>query len=167
MGKKRQLGYSAQQIADGARARDKASQSTPRAVVDAFFPDRVLAGDLPLQPVTMSVIIALQKVGSGLLKTETVEELAMEDIAKALYIFTSPIAAVRQQISCGTFADAVDDLADQIPANLLPPIGKLLNAHLTEAFATAIPHGPKDRSDASSPFPPARTPEPGTVGSPP
>jgi len=167
MGKKSKiLGSSAEQITAVTKANRSASRSTPSAVVDAFFPERLLAGELPLMPVTMSVVIALQKVGSALLQKESADGLEMEDIARALYIMTTPIADVRKQIANGTFAAAVDALADSIPAALLAPIGQLLNAHLTAAFATAIPFGPS-KSDADSPFPPARTQEPGSAGSPP
>ena len=162
--KKKRLGYTPEQIAAGTKARNSASQSTPVAVVNAFFPECVLAGDLPLLPVTMSVVIALQKVGCKLLLSGDAKDLDMESIAQALYVMTTPIAEVRSRIGSGTFASAVDVLADSIPASLLAPVGQLLNKHLTDAFATAIPFGP-DKSDPSSPFPAARTQGPGSAGS--
>ena len=164
MGKKR-LGFSDKQIRAGAAARDRASKSTPKAVVDAFLPDQVLAGNLPLNPVTMSTIIALQKINSPLLKTEDASGLEIASIAEALYIMTQPIAMVRRLITTGGFPKAVEEMADCIPAALLAPIGELLNKHLTDAFSTAIPYGPKDRTDPSSPFPEGRTQGPATDGS--
>jgi hypothetical protein len=91
----------------------------------------------------------------------------MKDLADALFIMATPVAEVRSRIFDGSFDNAVAILADQVPANLLPALGKLLNKHLEAAFSAAIPYGPSDRSDANSPFPAARTPEPGTAGSPP
>ena len=163
MGKK--LGFSDKQIRAGAAARDRASKSTPKAVVDAFLPDQILAGNLPLNPVTMSTIIALQKINSPLLKTENASALDIASIAEALFIMTQPIVKVRGLIVSGGFRTAVDRMADEIPVALLPPIGELLNKHLPDAFSTAIPYGPKDRTDSSSPFPEGRTQGPATDGS--
>ncbi len=174
---KKTLGFSKAQVEAAAAHREKSTSSTPALVLNAFCPDEVRVGKLPLQPCTGAVIMQLQKIGSSLLKTEKSEEFNVEDIFAALFVMSQPIAHVRAltaiaeidpltgKIFRPRFDDAVFELAATIDAALLPQIGEILNAHLVAAFGTAVPHGQKVSRDPNSPFPTAPANSPGTAGS--
>lgn len=157
-----QNGFTPAQVEAADKARERSTQSTPTVVIDAFLPSRVMAGDVAFQPMTMSVIMALQRVGSGLLRADA--HFSMSDIANALWIMITPIADVRaalaQEPQPGVFpamARAVDAMTDSIPVNLIPKLGELLNARLVDAFKTAVPYGVDKSTGADGDFPAART----------
>jgi hypothetical protein len=158
------------QIAAAVGARDTAGPGTPLAILEAFFPDAARIGEITLQPVTLSVLMALQKIKSPLLIASA--DFAMEDIARATCILTAPIAEVRRLLgeraadgSFPRFDAVVALLADRIAAAEIKPLGVLLNRHLEDAFKNLLPHGVDKATDPDSPFPPARTQGPGTAGS--
>jgi hypothetical protein len=157
-------------IDTASAVRDSGGSKTPKAVLNAFAPDKIIAGDMELQPVTMSVMLQLQKLESGLLKTDA--DFSIRDIANALFVLTTPIKVVRDLLSHRApdgsfpkFAAAVDLMADEVPVKFLPQIGKTINRALTEAFSTLVPHGVEKGTNPDSPFPEARTPDPGMAGS--
>lgn len=162
--------FSAAQIAAAAKARDTAGPGTPLAVLEAFFPDTARIGQITLQPVTLSVLMALQKIGSSLLRAGA--DFSMGDIARATLILTAPIAEIRrllgERAADGTFPvfeATAELLADRIHASEIKPLGELLNRHLEDAFKNLLPHGVDKATAPDSPFPPARTQGPGTAGS--
>ncbi len=152
------FGATAEQVTAAVKARDYANSGTPKIVLNAFMPDQLTAANLPLQPVTMSVLVALEKVNSPLIKSDALPSIAT--VAEALYILVSPIDAVRNAIQTGALQKNVDALADTIPALYIPRLGKILNEYIADAFSTAIPHG-----DPGSPLAAARPQTPGSAGS--
>ena len=158
------------QIAAANRARDNGGSNTPKAVLGAFAPEMITAAGIALQPVTMATILMLQRIDSGLLKKDS--NFEVEDILRALVIFTHPIDATRALVarkradgSMPEFDDAVFDAAKSIPAASMLAIGEALNKALTTAFATMVPHGVGKDSPPDSPFPAAPTPGPDSAGS--
>jgi hypothetical protein len=141
-------GFSPEQVSAAVAARDKSTESTPRAVVNAFVPDQVMAGTLVLQPVTMSTILLLQKISSTVLKSDDADTFNLRDIASALFILTQPAPHVRMLIQSAELDSAVDALMDTVPAAVLPQLGALINAHIETAFSTAVPMGPKGGADS-------------------
>ena len=128
-----------QQIESANAARDKGSHRTPAVVLDAFLPERVMAGDIPLHPVTMSVIMALEKIESPFLGGKT--EIKYRHIAEALFVLTQPIGEVRRAIEEGTFAAGVNELADHLDMTVLSQAVPAISAHIAKSFETAIPYG--------------------------
>ena len=56
--KKKTGGFSRQQVAAAGKAQREASSRTPKAILAAYFPPDVTVGDITLQPVTMSELMA-------------------------------------------------------------------------------------------------------------
>ena len=168
--KRKPRSFSPAQIAAAVGARDTAGPGTPLAVLEAFFPDSARIGQIALQPVTLSVLMALQKIRSPLLVAH--QDFAMVDIARAACVLTAPIAEIRRLLGVRSadggfpeFEAVVELLADRIAASEIKPLGELLNRHLEQAFKNLLPHGVDKATDPDSPFPPARTQGPGTAGS--
>lgn len=154
------------QASAARQAQQSAGTKTPDRVLNAYFPTDVKVGDITFQPVTLSVIMALQKAAANVLKAENAHDFGARDIAGAVFILTQPIDQVRKLINAGKFDEAVDAMSDEIPAGLLGPLSEALNHHLTKAFETAIPYGEKKElgKSADSPFPEGRPPAPGSAG---
>jgi hypothetical protein len=112
----------------------KAALATLQAVLNPLSPEHAATGDLPLQPVTMSTILCLQKIRSGVIQSDDSKTFSMRDIANALFVLTQPIQHVRSLIACSEFEAAVDVFCDSIPASLLPKLGGAINTHIAAAF---------------------------------
>lgn len=134
----RTVGFSRKQVAAANAARDKSAHRTPSIILDAFLPERVQAGDIPLNPVTMSVIMVLEKINSPFLGGN---EIKYQHIAEALVVFTQPIANVRAALGNGTLPDLVNELADRLDMSVLAQAVPAIAAHIAKAFETAIPYG--------------------------
>ena len=129
----------AKQIKAARVALDKSSHSTPKVVLDAFLPTTEKAGGIKLNPVTMSVIMVLERIESPFLGGSS--EVTYRHIAEALFVLTQPIADTREVLSNDTFTAAVDSLADQIEMTVLLDAVPAISRHIGKAFETAIPYG--------------------------
>lgn len=136
---KRTVGFSSKQVKAANAARDKGTHRTPKVILDAFLPERVKAGNIPLNKINMSVIMCLEKIESPFLSDAV--QAKYRHVAEALYVLTQPIAQVRESLEAGTFNAGVNALADELDMNVLLQAVPAIRAHIDKAFATAIPYG--------------------------
>jgi hypothetical protein len=155
----RRSGFTAQ---DAALAKS-AGKGTPKAILDAFFPAKITAADLNIQPVSLVTFMALEKVGSPLADFgQSTKAIGAEDIATALVILTMPCATdadVEQLRAIAgdpeTIASLAWQVASRIPAAELIALGPKMTQRIQEGFATALPtKAPGD--SGTSPFPPSQ-----------
>ncbi len=163
-------GFTPAQIAAGNAAREKASNGTPAAVLAAFSPQAVIAGDYQLPPLTMSTLIELQKLRNPMIATSAEQAAAVSllDIARALFVLVTPVAEARRMIAQPgreEFDEAVNAMTDGIPPRLVPELAGIVERHIASAFDTVVPHGKGGGGDADSPFAPRPTPETASGGS--
>ena len=118
--------------------------TTPKAILDALFPEPVTVAGLRLQPVTALHYLALEKMSSPLVGDGP--EPTSEDLLVALLILSSTTAQVRQmlQLGSGGIAALAVDLAARFNARDLLGVVPVLVGHLNSAFATAIPVATKE-----------------------
>lgn len=160
----KQYGFTAAEVAAAKAAQGRSESSTPRAIVDAFAPDRTEIGGFTLQPCMASTIILLTKTGSALLKGDEAAEFPLEDVFRALFIFSRPIDEVRDIISRGGMEAAVHAITDIFPPAHIPALAAALNTRIVEAFSTLVPHGAKGEGEGSGNFPETPEAATGTAG---
>jgi hypothetical protein len=166
------VGFSREEVAAARASMQEQSTGTPKQVLDAFFPERITAHNLTLQPCTASTILALQKIESSFTRSDDPKSFPTEDIARCLFIFLVPIAEVRRLLGGSLFRNgarafpefdrAVETMCDRLDPDALVEFGPLLNAHIADAFSTAVPYRAKG---TGADFPQAPASGPASAGS--
>lgn len=154
-----------------AEAAKQVGNSTPRAILDAFFPPALRVADLQIQPANLATFMALEKIGSPLANfSDDQAPITAEDIARALVILTLPTASDDDLTRLRTLVGDPEALstvtwtvASRIPAAQLITLGPVLRDRIQSAFATAIPtRSPEDKGEG--PFPASQPVVPPTAG---
>jgi hypothetical protein len=138
-----------------------AKSTTPKAILDALFPDAVTVAGLRLQPFTSLHYLALERINSPLVG-ESAADPVCEDLLAALLILSSTPKTLREMLGFGQplFGQLTLDLAERVPINQLPGIIPLLKAHINTAFAPAVPTAAPDGE--VRPLAPASSSDPST-----
>ena len=161
-----QTGFSKRHVDAAIAARDRARAGTTKEVAIAL-----LADGSEFQPVTLATVLVLEKIKSPFIIGTTIAAPILE-ITRALYVLSNPIDDV-DKIVARSMADEKHPLsifdaqvhlfARNIPLDRLKDLGAKIDAHISRAMSTAIPHGesPPHLTEAR---PPAKEAAPGSVG---
>ena len=132
------------------RAKKRSAGGTPKAVLDAFFPETIRVGELALQPMTMAHALCLERLESPVL--DRIQESTLEDAAKAVYVLTLPSDQAMAAVADRAAFDArFAEFCARIPIAEVKGVAEKLVQQLQAAFATFIPSSP----DGEPPFPEA------------
>ncbi|MCX7006607.1 MAG: hypothetical protein NTY53_05055 [Kiritimatiellaeota bacterium] len=136
--------------------------TTPKAILEALFPDAVTIAGLKLQPISAVHYLALERLENPLIVSGL--EAGTDDLIEALLILSLTPEQARALLAEGL--DAVEarvmDLAGRIAAADLPGMTQALLAHISAAFNTAVPA--KSESGEVRPLAPASSLSPSTPG---
>lgn len=152
-------------------------KGTPAIVLEAFLPERLAVGDLPLAQINIDHLMALQTGAPGILRESDPTKFDIAEIMRALFIctqdqdITEELLSVRAldditgKVVYPRFDSAVRQLARNLQPSILLLIAPKLDAAISAAMKPAVPFGVDKSTDPDSPFPEARTQVPGTAGS--
>jgi hypothetical protein len=130
--------FSPEQLAAAQTTLNAAASRTPSRVLDAFFPEIIVAAGLTLQPFTLGSYMLLEKVGSPLISGGDVRAA---DVATAAVLLSLPAARARSLAADRAALDAAAfDFADRLAPTDLATLGERIAQHLNAAFAT-VPGG--------------------------
>lgn len=179
MGKrtKKRGGFSPAAVKAATAALDKSGKGTPAIVLEAFLPERLSVGDLPLAQINIDHLMALQIGAPGILRESDPTKFDIAEIMRALFIctqdqdLTEELLAVRAldditgKVVFPRFDAAVRQLARGLQPSILLLVAPKLDAAICAAMKPAVPFGVDKSTNPGSPFPAARTQGPGTAGS--
>jgi hypothetical protein len=139
--------------------------TTPKAILDALFPEPVTIAGLKLQKVSALHYLALEKIQSPLVGDGP--EPTSEDLLEALLILSSTPPQVRDLLALGVdgIATLARDLAARLEVGDLLRMVPQLTAHVVAAFATAVPTAAPDGE--VRPLAPGSSSAPSTPSAPP
>lgn len=171
------VGITREQIAAADKAKARATKYTPKVVLDAFLPERLAAGDIPLCEINIDHYLAMQLVCPGMMQESDSKKFDVLEIMRALFIvtqdqdLTEELLGIREKdvitgaVIFPQFDRAVKLLARELKPHVLIEVGAKLDAAFVASMKPAVPYGVSKRTDPDSPFPEARTQAPGSAGS--
>ena len=142
-----------------------AKTTTPRAILEALFPNPVTVANFKLQPVTALHYLALERIQSPLVGDAP--EPTSLDLLMALVILSATPPQVRELLASGNarISEMAELLAERMTPRDVVGILPLLLAHVAAAFATMVPTAAPDGE--VRPLAPASSSAPSTPSVPP
>jgi len=118
--------------------------TTPKAILNALFPNPVTVAGIKLQPVTSLHYLALEKLENPLINAGL--DANTSSTVEALLILSLTPVQVRELLAEEYYAITVrvQELAGRIPAAELPGITQEMTEHILSAFKTAVPASAKE-----------------------
>ena len=118
--------------------------TTPRAILDAIFPDVVTVSGIKLQPFSAMHYLALERLENPLIVRGL--DTGTDDLIEALLVLSLTPAQMRALLKEGfdSIAERVMELAGRISVADLPGMSDTLLAHISTAFNTAVPTAAPD-----------------------
>ena len=128
----------------------------PKVVIDAMLPAIRSVGEIVLRPITLGVLLMLEKIGSPLVADKNLTpgrkpakpNLSNPDIVRVVFILTHPVAESLVLFNRGAdvFDAAVYNYAESIKVSDLPALGSAINEHFVAAFSTIVSDAGKSGS---------------------
>jgi hypothetical protein len=124
-------------IADLQEALENTAGRTPQEIIDAFCPLGTTIAGKPLLPLTAGHDLFLSRIKHPL--AVGAKAWTAEDVATALFVFTTPSVELFAMIEDGSYESAFWAFLDTLPMNELEAAAAALLAHWAKSRATAIP----------------------------
>ncbi|WP_309400581.1 hypothetical protein [Cerasicoccus maritimus] len=146
-------GWTPEQIAGALEARDKFSQATPGAVLDALYPEGMKIGNRAVIPLTIASYTFLERIGNPITDPATAKD-KMDNLRlmELCFVLTRSVAESREIWAEGTEAweDAVFAFGENLPLEATQELGFKIGAIIKQATATVINSRPPGNQEAAS-----------------
>jgi hypothetical protein len=142
---------------------------TPRTVQDALLPVPLRIGDITLQPLSMGVLLFLEKIGSPLLSAQAGQTIGALELFRGVFCLAHPLSDCLALWAEGpeAFDAAVIGFSSRLPVSSLEELATKLLDHLAAGFnpaASLQPPRPAGETE-EIPLAPGTQPATASVGS--